>query len=258
VAAATALTASGESESLPDTRKANNAKSHGTARGETYHLSLSSIPSIVLAPSGTATTQCEDISLMGKLSSVFSLRGDSSDASRKGTLESRYEVDWRNPIGEGSFGSVYTAKDKVTGEYVAVKKMTKKAEGDETFQREMSTLKHIRNHGGHPNICSLRSDYETSDHLYIVLELISGGEMFDHLASHGSYSEADAARLIREVASALAFLHGMNVVHGDLKPENRKLLKGVDNMCSSAFLRLSHYLLFSLQSCCHRRSPQPP
>lgn len=43
----------------------------------------------------------------------------------------------------------------------------------------------------------------------------------DHLASHGPYSEADAARLIREVASALAYLHGLHVVHGDLKPENR-------------------------------------
>ena len=43
----------------------------------------------------------------------------------------------------------------------------------------------------------------------------------DHLANHGPYSEADAARLIREVASALTFLHGLNVGHGDLKPENR-------------------------------------
>jgi serine/threonine protein kinase len=44
--------------------------------------------------------------------------------------------------------------------------------------------------------------------------------MFDHLCTHGAYSEADAARLIREVASALAFLHGLQTVHGDLKPEN--------------------------------------
>ena len=47
---------------------------------------------------------------------------------------------------------------------------------------------------------------------------VSGGEMFDHLVAVGAYSEADAARLLREVASALAFLHGIGVVHGDLKP----------------------------------------
>jgi len=47
--------------------------------------------------------------------------------------------------------------------------------------------------------------------------------MFDHLVNHGAYSEADAARLVREVASALDFLHGIGVVHNDIKPENLML-----------------------------------
>lgn len=62
--------------------------------------------------------------------------------------------------------------------------------------------------------------YEDHDHYYLVMDLVSGGEMFDHLINYGAYSEADAARLMREVASALAFLHGVGVVHADLKPEN--------------------------------------
>ena len=53
----------------------------------------------------------------------------------------------------------------------------------------------------------------------MVLDLISGGEMFDQLCSEGAYSEADAARLVREVANALAFMHGIGIVHGDLKRE---------------------------------------
>ena len=44
--------------------------------------------------------------------------------------------------------------------------------------------------------------------------------MFDHLCTNGAYSEADAARLLHDVASALAFLHGIGIVHTDLKPEN--------------------------------------
>jgi len=44
--------------------------------------------------------------------------------------------------------------------------------------------------------------------------------MFDHLINDGPFSEADAARLIRETASALMFLHGIGVLHADLKPEN--------------------------------------
>ena len=51
--------------------------------------------------------------------------------------------------------------------------------------------------------------YEDYSHFYLVMDLISGGEMFDHLSHDGAYSEADAARLIFEIASALAFLHGV-------------------------------------------------
>ena len=57
----------------------------------------------------------------------------------------------------------------------------------------------------------------------MILDLVEGGEMFDHLVDHGAYSEADAARLVREVASALDFLHGIGVVHNDIKPENLML-----------------------------------
>ena len=62
--------------------------------------------------------------------------------------------------------------------------------------------------------------YEDYSHFYLILDLVSGGEMFEHLIEYGAYSEADAARLMQEVASALAFLHGVGVIHADLKPEN--------------------------------------
>eukprot|EP00639_Heterosigma_akashiwo_P021666 CAMPEP_0206411436 /NCGR_PEP_ID=MMETSP0294-20121207/33283_1 /ASSEMBLY_ACC=CAM_ASM_000327 /TAXON_ID=39354 /ORGANISM="Heterosigma akashiwo, Strain CCMP2393" /LENGTH=76 /DNA_ID=CAMNT_0053872165 /DNA_START=27 /DNA_END=253 /DNA_ORIENTATION=+ len=55
------------------------------------------------------------------------------------------------------------------------------------------------------------------------MELVSGGELFEHLIAHGAYSEADAARLLRGVASALAFLHSAGIVHLDVKPENLML-----------------------------------
>ena len=50
------------------------------------------------------------------------------------------------------------------------------------------------------------------------MDLIQGGEMFDQLCNNGPYSEADAARLVMETASAVAFLHGVGLVHADLKP----------------------------------------
>jgi serine/threonine protein kinase len=101
-----------------------------------------------------------------------------------------------------------------------LKKISKRYTNSSTFLTEIEALLTIYDNGGHPNISGLRDMYEDNSHFYLVMDLISGGELFDHLSQDGAYSEADAARLIFEIASALAFLHGVGVVHNDLKPEN--------------------------------------
>jgi serine/threonine protein kinase len=145
-------------------------------------------------------------------------------------LQSRYRVQWKQPLGEGAFGAVYIGTDVDTGERVAVKQISKSHTDNVTFQREMDALLHIRQQGGHPNICGMREHFDSQGPFYtLVLDLVAGGEMFDHLVSEGPYSEADAARLVREVASALAFLHGIGIVHGDLKPENLMLSSAISS-----------------------------
>jgi len=141
-------------------------------------------------------------------------------SSRGRNLNEKYNVDWKTVLGEGAYGSVHPARLAATGEKVALKKITKRYTNTSSFCRETDALLRIYNNGGHPNISGLRDMYEDYDHYYLVMDLVSGGEMFDHLINFGAYSEADAARLMREVASALAFLHGVGVIHADLKPEN--------------------------------------
>ena len=80
------------------------------------------------------------------------------------TLRSRYRVNWFRPIGEGTFGTVYSATDRATGEKVALKKLPKKFTDDVSFTREMDALMHIREEGGHPNICGLRENFEEGNH----------------------------------------------------------------------------------------------
>jgi serine/threonine protein kinase len=146
------------------------------------------------------------------------------DQTTKGvTLESRYAVDWKVPLGEGSFGQVFYATDRITQEPVAVKKISKKFTKHRDFQLEMRALLRIRENGSHPNICGLRETYSEKTFYYLILDLIAGIEMFEHLVSNGAYSENECARLIREVASALSFLHGIGITHCDLKPENLML-----------------------------------
>ena len=89
---------------------------------------------------------------------------------------------------------------------MALKKISKRYTTSSSFKTETEALLRIYDNGGHPNISGLRDMYEDYTHYYLILDLVSGGEMFDHLSSDGAYSEADAARLMYEVASALAFL----------------------------------------------------
>ena len=87
----------------------------------------------------------------------------------------------------------------------------------------MEALLLLERTGGHPSICLMHEHFDEGDFYYLVFDLIEGGELFDQLCRYGAYSEADAARAIRETASALNFLHGVGVVHSDLKPENLML-----------------------------------
>ena len=148
-----------------------------------------------------------------------------SETSTAATLKSRYDVDWDNPLGEGAFGAVYLATNRETGQKYALKKISKRLTNKASFMQEIDALMHIRESGGHPNICRLRENFDEGGYYYLVLDLISGGELFDQLARSGPYSEADAARLVREVASALAYLHGVGIVHSDLKPEVSSWIK---------------------------------
>eukprot|EP00611_Tribonema_gayanum_P025464 TRINITY_DN5797_c0_g1_i1.p1 TRINITY_DN5797_c0_g1~~TRINITY_DN5797_c0_g1_i1.p1 ORF type:complete len:745 (+),score=306.50 TRINITY_DN5797_c0_g1_i1:85-2319(+) len=136
---------------------------------------------------------------------------------------------------------VYEARLRGSEERVALKKISKKHVGQEDFAREMTTLRAIHDAGGHCNIAGVQEIFEDSQNFFVVMELVSGGEMFEHLCRNGPYSEAKASAFMQELAHALAFLHAHRIVHADLKPENLMLsswdpdasrLKVVDFGCS--------------------------
>ncbi|XP_056280686.1 calcium/calmodulin-dependent protein kinase type 1D isoform X2 [Pseudoliparis swirei] len=81
------------------------------------------------------------------------------------------------------------------------------------FKEVLGTIKH-------ENIVALEDIYESPDHLYLIMQLVSGGELFDRIVEKGFYTEKDASALIRQVLDAVSYLHKMGIVHRDLKPEN--------------------------------------
>uniref|UniRef100_A0A3B1JDM8 Calcium/calmodulin dependent protein kinase I n=1 Tax=Astyanax mexicanus TaxID=7994 RepID=A0A3B1JDM8_ASTMX len=118
----------------------------------------------------------------------------------------------------GAFSEVVLAEEKGTQRLVAVKCIPKKAlEGKEnSIENEIAVLHRIK----HENIVSLEDIFESQSHLYLVMQLVSGGELFDRIVEKGFYTERDASKLIHQILDAVKYLHDMGIVHRDLKPEN--------------------------------------
>ncbi|XP_017288072.1 calcium/calmodulin-dependent protein kinase type 1D [Kryptolebias marmoratus] len=121
-------------------------------------------------------------------------------------------------LGTGAFSEVVLAQEKQSSRMFAVKCIPKKAlKGKESsIENEIAVLRKIK----HENIVALEDIYESPDHLYLVMQLVSGGELFDRIVEKGFYTEKDASTLIRQVLDAVNYLHRMGIVHRDLKPEN--------------------------------------
>lgn len=140
-------------------------------------------------------------------------------------IEEVYEIT-DEIIGEGGYCVVHRGVDRRSGEHVAVKILNKTETNAREFWSEVDVL---RVAGKHPNIMQLRAVFEAEDCWYIVQDLASDGELFDHLIANGAYSEKQASEAVRDLCDALHYLHRKGIVHGDIKPENILLHDG--RMC---------------------------
>lgn len=124
-------------------------------------------------------------------------------------------------LGRGAFSQVKLAVHRPTGRAVAVKVITKAkmALSDEkSLQREIAILDRIK--GQNENVVDLLDRCEDVNHHYLVLELMSGGELFARIVKREKFSEEDAKKCITALANGLDFLHSQSIAHRDLKPEN--------------------------------------
>jgi len=121
-------------------------------------------------------------------------------------------------LGKGGFSVVYKCTKTVDGEDFAVKVIEKEAlkEDIKLLQREVDIMKKV----DHPNILRLHEIYEDEQRVFIVMELIDGSELFDRIVDKGFYSERYSKILIKQIISAVAYLHEYGIAHRDIKPEN--------------------------------------
>ncbi|KAG0324315.1 hypothetical protein BGZ99_001973 [Dissophora globulifera] len=124
-------------------------------------------------------------------------------------------------LGKGSSGCVKLARHRKTNEQVAVKIISKaslvnKAAVHRGIEREIAIMKLIN----HPHVIRLYDVYETEKELFLVMEYVSGGELFEYLVNKGRLDEAEALRFFQQIIVGLAFCHKRKICHRDLKPEN--------------------------------------
>ncbi|CAD6221294.1 GSCOCG00005133001-RA-CDS [Cotesia congregata] len=178
--------------------------------------------------------------LFGKKDSNKKLKKDGKD-DKMSSVDDKYTL--KELLGTGAFSEVRLAESKEKpGQMYAVKIIDKKAlKGKEdSLENEIKVLRRFSetvtpqsgdgpikssNSGErgwltHPNIVQLLETFEDKHKVYLVMELVTGGELFDRIVEKGSYTEKDASGLIRQVLEAVDYMHEQGVVHRDLKPEN--------------------------------------
>ncbi|CAK0813194.1 unnamed protein product [Prorocentrum cordatum] len=133
-----------------------------------------------------------------------------------GKITEFYQIE-KKKLGEGSYGSVSRAKNLSTGAIRACKTISKhRMSNPERFKAEIALMKIM----DHPNIIKLHETFEDHRNIYLIMELCSGGELFDRIIDAGHFTEVQAAILMQQIIRAIYYMHENKVCHRDLKPEN--------------------------------------
>ncbi|KAM3869526.1 serine/threonine-protein kinase DCLK1a isoform 1-T1 [Diretmus argenteus] len=139
-------------------------------------------------------------------------------------ISDRYKVG--RMLGDGNFAVVRECVEHSTGREYALKIINKgKCRGKEhMIQNEVAILRRVK----HPNIVLLIEEADTYSELYLVMELVKGGDLFDAITSTNRYTERDASGMLYNLANAIKYLHSLNIVHRDIKPENLLVYEHAD------------------------------
>mmetsp|Transcript_42532 Transcript_42532/g.102852 ORF Transcript_42532/g.102852 Transcript_42532/m.102852 type:complete len:874 (+) Transcript_42532:90-2711(+) len=175
---------------------------------------------IFVQPSKTRRRSCVNPRAMNyrhRSQSGGSTTSSSSSPTHPRRIESLYEL--REKIGDGTSGQVRRAIQRQTGKEYAVKVISLRRQlNSKQMEEEVSLMRTL----DHPYIVQLVDVFVHSGvAMYLVMELVAGGDLFDRIVQQERYTEKDARRAMRRLLSAIHYLHETcHIVHRDLKPEN--------------------------------------
>ncbi|KAG9279839.1 serine/threonine-protein kinase DCLK3 [Astyanax mexicanus] len=131
-------------------------------------------------------------------------------------IERCYEIG--SVVGDGNFAVVRECRVRGSTQTFAMKMVDKaKLQGrGHMIQNEIALLRSL----AHPRLVQLLRSHHTDTYVYLLMELVTGGDLFDAIARSGRFSEPCAARMIRDISQALEYIHNKSIAHRDIKPEN--------------------------------------
>ncbi|NXU19463.1 DCLK2 kinase, partial [Pardalotus punctatus] len=203
------------SSQLSTPKSTKSSSSSPTSPGSFRGLKVKTRSYFVLpqiSPHGGSSSNVNGVPESLRCQSPEGLNGNKFSGSS--TILEKYKVG--KVIGDGNFAVVKECVERSTGKEFALKIIDKaKCCGKEhLIENEVSILRRVK----HPNIIMLIEEMDTPTELYLVMEL--GGDLFDAITSSTKYTERDGSAMVYNLASALKYLHGLNIVHRDIKPEN--------------------------------------
>ena len=124
-------------------------------------------------------------------------------------------------IGKGGFGNVWKVKNKETGKYYALKQMEKAKIIDQNSERNILQERLFLSKMNDPFLVNMLCSFQDKDHLYLVLQLFTGGDLRYHLTNYiYSFTETQLKFLLSNIVLGLQYIHSKGILHRDLKPEN--------------------------------------
>jgi serine/threonine protein kinase len=126
------------------------------------------------------------------------------------------------PIGKGGFGQVWKVRHKATDKIYVIKVMNKQNIIDQKMGEQINREIDIMYKLNHPHIIKLVNHYEDDDNLYLIMHFASKGQLYSLLKRHGRFDQRTTAQYMREIISAVKYLHSFTppIIHRDIKPEN--------------------------------------
>lgn len=123
-------------------------------------------------------------------------------------------------IGEGAFGKVMLVRNQLNDGVYAMKVISKKLLKKKNHISYMKSERAILTKVNHPFVVALRFAFQTEKRLFLVMDYLSGGELFFHLRKRGVIKETEVRFYVAEMIAAIEYLHHIGIIHRDLKPEN--------------------------------------